>query len=58
MDAYDALPVQDQEGPLGDQISAVLHDAQLHVFAQDYEVQQAKIQRMAKLPSRQKRSPR
>ena len=28
MDAYDALPIQDQEGPLGDQISAILHEAQ------------------------------
>jgi hypothetical protein len=28
MDAYAALPVQDQEGPLGDKISAVLHDVQ------------------------------
>lgn len=51
MDAYDALPAQDQEGPLGDQISAVLHDAKLYVFAQDSEVQQATIQRMATLPS-------
>lgn len=29
MAAYQALPVQEQEGPLGDQIHAAMHEARL-----------------------------
>jgi hypothetical protein len=32
MEAYAALPLQDQEGPLGEKISAMLHDLQRILF--------------------------
>ena len=47
MQAYQALPVQDQEGSLGDLISEKLHDVQRYYFTQAYEAQEAKIKRMA-----------
>jgi hypothetical protein len=32
MEAYQALPVQDQEGPLGEQIHGVMHTAQRYLM--------------------------
>jgi hypothetical protein len=37
MDAYDALPVQEQEGPLGDQITILVQEG--HRFLHDRERQ-------------------
>src|ERR1700741_4930386 len=43
MDAYHHLPVQEQEGPLGEQINSVLHESQLYLFAQAADEQHAII---------------
>jgi hypothetical protein len=49
MDAYAALPVQDQEGPLGEKISAVLHEVQLILFREQQEKDTAIITRLTRL---------
>jgi hypothetical protein len=50
IDAYQALGVQEQEGPLGDTISQALDAAKVYLYAQEYAAQLLLGTRLARHP--------